>query len=64
VDDGNQEFPMPFSRFVETLKGTEDEVWSVWLGKMHGRENHTLGEWQDLIDNYRHQPAHPSALGN
>lgn len=62
VNDGNQDFPIAFSRWAPMLVGTPDEIWTVHMKKMHGRENHTVGDWHRLIENYRHQPAHPSVL--
>ncbi len=43
--------------------GHADEIWLRWIGRMHGRERHTLAEWSALIDGYRDEPAHPSVLG-
>lgn len=60
VSDGNDEFPIPFERFAASLAGTSDEIWTGILRMNHGFENHKPSEWHAMIDNYRHQPAHPS----
>ncbi len=61
VRTGDEEFPMPFNTFAATLVATDNEVWTHWLRKEHGRENHLLAEWTALIDDYRNQPAYPGA---
>lgn len=40
--------------------GRPDEVWLKLLARRHDNERHTLEEWQELIERYRSEPAHPS----
>jgi hypothetical protein len=58
VEPGNEEFPVPFAQFAQTLRRTPDEVWIHYMRIVHGRENHTLTEWRALHDNHRDKPAH------
>lgn len=58
ASDGNETFPIPLAKFVATLVGTDDHVWHRLLQIEHGGENHTEQEWRDIIDRYRHRPAH------
>ena len=59
AEPGNEEFPVPLSRFLPELLHSPDEVWSRWLQMQHGAENHTPTEWRAIIDQYRNLPAHP-----
>lgn len=63
VSDGNEEFPVPYSRFAVTLHHTGDEVYLALLQAERGRENHTITEWSAILDAYRGQPAHPDHPG-
>lgn len=55
---GNEEFPIPCRRFIATLRGTPDEIWSKHLQIQHGIENHTMTEWRNLLDGHRDRPAY------
>lgn len=57
-DQGEKDFPLPAPRFVESLIGGPDEIWTKWLMMQHGRENHLLTEWNTILDGYRHQSAY------
>lgn len=57
IDVVDTEHPIPARRFVQSLHGTHDEVWTIWIMQKHGRENHLLDDWHALLDSYRHQPA-------
>jgi len=61
-NDGNQEFPVPVQEFINSLTGSQDEVWGLWLKRQHKHEAHTMGMWKQLLDSHRHKPAHPSVL--
>ncbi len=54
----NAVFPIPVKRFIETLKGTPDEIWSRLLLSAHKMESRVPADWHKLLDNYRKQPAH------
>lgn len=55
---GDQEFPVAFGQFASTLIGTDNEIWTKWLGLQHGSEKHTPSDWMRLIDAHRNQPAY------
>lgn len=58
ANDGNETFPIPFSKFERMLVGTSDHVWAKLLKGRHGTENHTEAEWREILEGYRHRPAH------
>lgn len=43
-------FPVPVKRFLPTLKGTQDEIWSKLLVLAHGQEKHTPKDWLKVLD--------------
>jgi hypothetical protein len=62
VSDGNDVFPIPCRRFIQTLTHTPHEVWKKTLLVLHGRENHTPDEWWALISDHGEKPAHPHGM--
>lgn len=53
------EFPIPFNQFAQSLRGTDDEVFTHLLRTRHGSEKHLDSEWRALLEAARHEPAHP-----
>lgn len=51
--DGNAEFPVPCKRFLGLLVDTDDEVWTHWLNRVHGRENHKVKEWRSILESHK-----------
>lgn len=49
-DQAPQEFPVPGRVFAKTLARTHEEIWTHWLMRNHGRENHTPTEWRVKLD--------------
>jgi hypothetical protein len=45
----NATFPVPISRFLATLKGTSDEIWTKLLKDNFGTEKHTMVEWGAVL---------------
>ena len=45
----NAEFPVPVTKFLETVRATPDEVWGKLLVLQHGTEKHTATEWKALL---------------
>lgn len=46
----HSEFPVAFAVFAASLKRTPDEVWTIHLRTLHGRERHTHEQWVTLLD--------------
>lgn len=44
------EFPVPLSRFLPTLRRTPDEVWSKLLQLNHSKEKLTMSGWKALLN--------------
>jgi hypothetical protein len=44
-----QAFPIPLAKFVQTLKGTPDEVYTHLLRLHHAGENATPNQWRDKV---------------
>lgn len=45
------------TRFIESLKGGKDAVYSVLLKSNHGAETKNLGDWKTLLESYRTAPV-------
>lgn len=66
--------PISFQAFAATLRpqpirdqqgrqvgltaGQPDEIWLKHVGRLHGREKHTMAEWNTLIRRYASQEAY------
>lgn len=53
----NEDFPAPLARFLESLIGTPDEVWSRLLILEHNGQNMKPQEWRTVLGEMKASPV-------